>query len=217
MRTLAAGLAGLFLILTVSGCASTVLVSSQRAAGAPVKSYGTLLVVGLSESAATRQVFEEIFADELRKRGVGAVSSYSLAGLKGKASRAAFAEALKQVSADGMLTTRFVGVKKRKDTKTGYVMTDRGVDIVDYYDYYGYYGDYWEGVENYATFDSKPVDEILSSVTTLETSLFDAGTGKVVWTGKSDENHSEKLIQSTRELAGLVLDALAGEGFIRSK
>lgn len=214
MNTLPVRLTGLLLFLALSGCASTTLVSSQKATGAPARQYGALLVVGMADTPATRQVFEEIFADELRKRGVSAVSSYTIAGLKGKASRAAFAEAVRTTGADGMLTTRFVAVKNRRVTKTGFVMTDRGVDVADYYDYYG---NYWEGVENYATFESRQVDEVLASVTILETSLFDAATGSAVWSGRSNERHADKLIQSTEELAALVLDALTREDLLTFK
>lgn len=214
MNILPTGIVGLLLVLFLSGCSSTSLVSSQKTTGAVVKPYSTLLIVGLSETRATRQIFEEIFADELDKRGIKAISSYTIAHLQGKPTRAAFSEALKTTGADGLLTTRFVSVKNRKESKAGFVMTSRGTDIVDYYDYYG---DYWEGIENYATFDSKPVDEVLSSITTLETSLFDAGTGGVIWSGRSEERHAEQLIQSTRELAGLVLDALATAGLLTSK
>ena len=200
----------------MSGCASTTLVSSQRTAGTPSKQYRTLLVVGMSETPATRQVFEEIFSDELRKRGISSVSSYTSPELRGTISptRSAFAAALKTAGADGLLTTRFVQVKNRRDTKAGFVMTDRGTDFEDFYDYYG---NDWVGIDHYATFDSKPINEILSSVTTLETALFDAGTGKVIWKGTSNETQADNLIQSTKELAGLVLDALTNEGLLAGK
>ena len=130
---------GLLLVLVLSGCATTTLVSSEKTAGIPTRQYRTLLVVGMSETPATRQVFEEIVADELRKRGIKAISSYTIAGLRGKSSRSAFSEALKTTGADGLLNTRFVRVTHKKDTKAGFVMTGRGTDVVDYYDYYGGY------------------------------------------------------------------------------
>jgi hypothetical protein len=203
-------------MLVLSGCASTTLVSSLKTAGVPAKKYASLLVVGLSETPATRQVFEEIFGDELRKRGISSISSYTIAELQGKTSptRAAFAAALKTSGADGLLTTRFVKVKSRRDTKTGFVMTDRGTYFDDFYDYYG---NDWVGIDHYATFDSDPVNEVISSVTTLETALFDAGTGKLIWKGVSNESNADKLMQSTKELASLVLDALSSEGLLKSK
>jgi hypothetical protein len=204
---------GLLLILALSGCASTKLVSSEKTAEIPTRQHRTLLVVGLSETPETRQVFEQIFSDELKKRHINAVSSYTIEGLRGKTTptREAFVEALKTAGADGLLSTRFVHVKNKKDTKSGFVMTGRGTDIGDYC------GGYWGGVEHYATFESKSVNEIVSSVTTLESVLFDAGTGKVLWKGVSNETRADKLIQSTRELAGLVLNALSKEGLLTGK
>ncbi len=181
----------------------------------PAKSYQTLLVVGLSETPATRQLFEEIFVDELKKRGTNAITGSSITGLRGKdkPSREAFAEALKQRAADGLLITRIVNIKRKKEEKSGFVMTDRSTEFVDYYDYYG---NYWEGIESYATFDSRPVSETISSLTTLETNLFESATGKVVWQGRTNEIHPELLISSTKELATLILDALSKEGLIKN-
>ncbi len=214
MQMLALTLSGLLLALSLAGCASVTLVSSQTATGITPKPYTALLVVGLSEASETRQTFEEIFANELRKRGIRAVPSYTVPALKERASREALAEAVRLHHADAVLMTRFLSVKNKRDTKTGYVMTDRGVDVVDYYDYYG---NYWEGVGNYASFDAKPVDEIISSVTSVEITLFDAATGARIWSGISEESHAERLISTTQELAGLVLNALAQQGFISPK
>ncbi len=214
MKKTALVLAALVLLTGLIGCASTSLVSSDKIAGIPVRHYQKLLIVGLSESAADRQVFEEIFADVFRKQNIKAVSSYTIDDLQAKASREAFTRSLEKSGSDGLLITRFVTVKNRRDKKSGFVIADRGTDFVDYYDYYG---DYWEGLESYATFDSRPVEEVLSSVTTLETSLYDAATGKVVWKGISNEANADSLISSTKELAGLVLDALKKEGFVEAR
>ncbi len=197
----------------LSGCASTSLISSERTSDIPPKSYRKLLVVGLSETPATRQLFEEIFIDGLKKRGADAIPGSSIIGLRGKEkpSREAFAEALKKTSVDGLLVTKIVQIKRKKEEKSGFVMTGRGTEFVDYYDYYG---NYWDGIEDYATFDSRPVSETISSVTTLETTLFESLTGKVVWKGRINETHPERLISSTEELTSLILDALSREGLI---
>lgn len=214
VSTLSFRLLLLSIILLVSGCASTTLVSSKKTEGAPVRKYRSLLVVGMSESPQTRQVFEEIFADELRKRGLKATAGYTIESLKSKPSRAAFADAMQKTGAEGLLSSRILDVKVKRDVKAGFVMTDRGVFIDDFYDYYG---DYREGVGTYASFESKPVDEIISRVTTIETTLFDAATGRKIWTGRSNEADADHLIASTRELATLVLDALATEGLLAAQ
>lgn len=198
----------------VSGCASTTLVSSQKTEGVNAKQYTSLLIVGMSEEAQTRQVFEEIFSDALRQRGIKAVSSYTFASLRDKPSRADFVEALKKIGADGLLSSQLLDVKVKKDTKTGYVMTDRGVSMDNFYDYYG---NYWNEVRSYATFDSKPVDVILSRLTTTKIALFDASNGKITWSGTSNETRADKLIASTKTLAHLVLDALTKENLLYTK
>ena len=201
------------LILILSGCSSTTLVSSHKTEGIPPKQYGVILVVGMSENPQTRVAFEEIFSDEMRKRGLKAISSYTIKSLKGKPSRADFVEAMKKEGADGLLSSHLLDIKVKRDKKAGFVMTDRGI----YDDFYDYYDGYWGGIGTYATYESKPVDEILSSVTTIETTLFDAGTGRIIWSGRSNEKNADQLIESTKELSNLVLDALKNEGLLTTK
>ncbi len=200
--------------LFLSGCVSTTLVSSKKTAEVPARQYSTILVVGMVEKPESRQVFEEILSDELRKRGVNAISSYTISTLRIKPTREAFSQALKKTGADALLASHLLDVKTKKDVEAGYVMTDRGKAFdYDYFDdYYDYYG---PQLVSYATFDSKPVTIIMSSKTTIETTLFDAASGKATWKGSTEEIHADQLISSSKDLASQVLDALAKERLIK--
>lgn len=171
------------------------------------------MIIGMADKPGTRQVFEEIFADELRKRGIKAVASYTIESLRTKPDRQAFKNALASTGAQALLTSRVADIKEKRHEEAGYVMTDRGTAID--YDYYDYYLDYTPAIVSYATFDSRPVDLVTSSTTFIESSLFDAATGKVVWKGKSSETDADDLLDSTKTLAGLVADALAKAALIK--
>lgn len=199
------------------GCASVSLVDSWKDAGAPAKRYQKLLVVGVAEKMQMRQVFEEVFSAELRNRGVTAIRSYLVTGAEKNPSRASLEEAVQRSGADGVITTRLVSLKKDTEVRTGYVMTDRGYTngrfndpTVFPADLYGFYG----ATVSYATFYHRSVDVTMSTVATIETNLFDAGTGRLVWSGTTSAVKPEGIITVTSELAQVVLKAMAGEGLI---
>ena len=203
-------------IILLSGCSSTKLVSSVKTPGIGVKDYSTILVVGMLEKPGNRQVFEEIVADELRRRGINAISSYTIKTLRDKPDRKAFRDAMAATGAQALLASRITDVKNKKDVDAGYVMTDRGKTFdYDYYDYYYY--NYTPAIVSYATFDAKPVNIIISSKTIIETSLFDSKSGKPVWRGSTSETAADDVIDSTKSLAENVADALVELKLLKSR
>ena len=202
MKNLLCILLSSLVMAAVSGCASTSLNSTWKEPGASVKQYRKLLVVGIAEKPQMRQVFEEVFAAEFTKSGTSGVASYTITGVKDKPSRVILEDAVKKSAFDGVIITRLVSMKKDKDVRTGYVMTNHG-----YTDYYGI-------PVTYATFVHQPVEVTLSTKAAIETNLFDAGTGRMVWSGTSSAVDPEGIITISRDLANSVIKAMARDGFL---
>jgi len=202
MKNLLQMLVFLLLVMTLTGCASISLQHSAKDATLPAKKYQKLLIVGITEKSERRQVFEEVFAGELQKRGVTAVPSYTITGVTEKLTWAAGEEAVKKTGADGAITTRMVALKKDTSVNTGYVMTSHG-----FADGYGVH-------VTYATFMHQPVEILLSTKMAIETNLFDAATGRLVWTGTSSAVDPEGVISFSRGLAEVVFKAMAKDGLI---
>src|SRR5574338_455269 len=97
-------------MVMLTGCASISLVDSWKDAGALAKKYQKLLVVGVAEKAQMRQVFEEVFAAEIRKKGVAAIRSYLVTGVVEKPSKASLEQAVLKSGADGVIITRLVSL-----------------------------------------------------------------------------------------------------------
>jgi len=190
------------LVTTLTGCASVSLQHAAKDATLPAKKYQKLLIVGITEKSERRQVFEEVFAGELQKRGVAAIPSYTITGVTEKLTWAAGEEAVKKTGADGAITTRIVALKKDTSVNTGYVMTSHG-----FADGYGVH-------VTYATFIHQPVEVLLSTKMAIETNLFDAATGRLVWTGTSSAVDPEGIITASRELSEVVFKAMAKDGLI---
>ncbi len=204
-------------IVALTGCAPVSLVDSWKDAGASAKRYQKLLIVGVAEKRQMRQVFEEVFSSEMRKRGVAAVPSYTITGVEDKPSRALLEEAVRKSGADGVITTRLVSLKRDAEVHTGYVMTGRGYTNASFSDptvfpadLYGFYG----ATVSYATFSHQSVEVTTSKTATIETNLFDAGTGRLVWSGTTSAVKPEGIITVSNELAQVVIKAMAGVGLI---
>jgi len=192
----------LLLILLLPGCASVSLVSTLRDQSVPVKQYKKVLVVGVTAKPQMRQVFEEVFASEVMKKGITGIPSYTITGVSEKLSRASLEEAVKKTGADGVITTRVVGTKKDTEVHAGFIMTDRGVTNV-----YGV-------PVTFATFVGQPVEVTLSTEAAIETNLFDSATGRMVWSGTSNAVNPEGIIKVTGELADTVIKAMARDGLL---
>jgi hypothetical protein len=217
MKKLHLALRALMLIAILTGCASISLVNSWKDAEAPAKQYRKILVVGVANNNQMRQVFEEVFSDELRKMQLTAISSYTITGVEAKQSRESLEEAVRKTGADGVLITRLVNLKRNTTTQTGFVMTDRGFSHPDFHDpvfmptdMYGYYG----ATVSYASFEHRPVEVTTSTVATLQSTLFDAGTGRMVWSGTTSAVDPAGVVTISSKLSGVVIKDLASQGLI---
>ena len=208
----------LLLLLTLTGCASVSMVASWKDQAAPPKNYGKFLVVGITENGLMRQLFEEVVASELRKKGLAATPSYTVTGMEEKQSRESLEKAVRKTAVDAVITTRVTGSKRSTESRVGYVMTDRGFanpylssyDVMPN-DLYGFYG---ASVVSYATFDMKPVEVTNSTTFTLETNLFDTESGKLVWSGTTTTVDPKGVITASEKFSRVVITALSKEGLI---
>jgi hypothetical protein len=188
----------LLIIMSLTGCASVSMVSSHKDQNAPKKSYRDFLVVGITENSRWRQVFEEVMAGELRKKGVLATPSYTITGVEAKLSRELIEKAVQAHPVDAVITTRVVNWKSEKETDVGYVMSDRGNF----------------GAVSFAIFDLKPVEITTSTTVALESNLFDTATQKMIWTGSANAIDPKGLITVSEKYAGSVIKAMSTEGLI---
>jgi hypothetical protein len=207
----------LLLCTTLTGCSAITLKNSWKDPGAPATQYRRLLIVGVTDKIAMRQVFEEIFAAEFRKKGVEAIPSYTLTSIDSKPSRASLEDAVKKSGADGVLTTRVVGLKNDSIDHDEYVITAGGYTNVSFYDdtlypmdLYGFY----TTTLYVGTVGSQSVSVTTSTVATVETNLYDSGTARMVWSGTSSAVNPDGVVTASEKLAGIIIKAMAAAGLI---
>lgn len=182
--------AGLALIL--SACASTTLDMTWRDPTYAGRPFTKVLVVGSTDNPDNRRIFENIVVGELESRGVEAVASYALIANESDVKRDKVVEAVKTSGADSVLSTRLVGI----ETKTAVVPGQSpGAGDVDLY-------------RSYSPLEPQTTIRQDYQIANLESNLFDARTGKMVWWGRSRTFPSTSIGQIGRELGENVIRSL---------
>ena len=183
--------AGAFLL---ASCASTTLQSTWRDPSYTGGPYKRVFVVGLSARDGTaRRVLEDVMVAKLRAGGVDAVPGWQYLA-DAPMDEAAFSAAVAKTGADAMLMVRLLGV----ETQTT-VWPPMGPRI-------GWYGMYsgWYAYPDVTT----------SQIAVVETTLFDAKSRRVVWSGTSETLNPTSVQRDAPAFADVVLGALRKDGLL---
>jgi hypothetical protein len=193
MKTLAsATFPGVALALMLSACASTTLDTTWRDPTYEGRPFSKVLVVGWTENAENRRIFEDVLVAELKSRGADAVASYTLIASERDLKRDAVVQAVKTSGADSVITTRLVGI----DTKTTQTpVTQARAATMDLYSYSMFMEPQTTVRQDY-------------QIANLESNLFDAKTSKMVWWGRSQAFPTENIRRLSREVGQSVIRSL---------
>jgi len=199
----------------LAACATTSLTSTWRDPGYSGGGLKKLLVVGITRDATIRRTFEDIFSAQLKSSGIEAIPSYTLMPEDGQADEATLKAAVKKSGADGVVTTRVVGIDQRTATSPGYTYY-YGAPVYPYpyaigapppgVGFYGYYANTWSYYQPPTTYTYEEA--------TLETSLFDAASGKLVWVATSVTFETQAAAKASSELAKIIIDQMTKEKLI---
>jgi hypothetical protein len=156
--------------------------------GAP---FAKVLVVSVGGDLAQQRIFEDILAEKLRTVGVDGVQGYRFLP-DSKASEVQLDAAVSRAGADGLMLVRFKGVRTETEVRTSMVPGPLGPG------WYGWYGSWYAVPEVYQT-----------RIATIETSLFDVGTKKLVWTGVTETYDPVSFRKDAGRLADIIVGAIA--------
>lgn len=196
-------LVSLFLVLLLAACAAqTKLTNTWRDSefqGAPFK---RVLVIGFGEDGANRRVFEDEFSKSLQAAGVSAIPSYTLGAGVSEADIEKVKAMVARSGADGVLTTRLVGIDKRVNVYPGQVMVMPAVG-------------YRRGFYNYySSVMVTPPTTYNYDVVTLETNLWQVVGEHLIWSGTTETFAPEDARKSSAEFARVIVGALRGQGLL---
>jgi len=188
------------LALGAAGCASTSLVNQWQSPEAP-EAVRKVLVVGVTQQASVRRVFEDEFAAQLRAAGVDAVPSYTLLREDGQAEQAVLEQTVQDIGADGVLVTRLVKQEQRVDVTPGSYRPTFSPG------FYGWYSSAWVGY-----YDPPTVYQY--DVVIAETSLYSPPQSKLVWSGTTETFSPKDVKKETTGFAKVIIAALRKRGII---
>lgn len=140
-----------------------------------------VVVVGIGRSETNRRMFEQELASRLEKQGITAWPSVKFHPDAEQLSEEQGRAIIEENGIEAIIVTRLVDV----DRKDVYVPP---TTYVSSYPAYGgaYYGS-WYGYYNYGYTVSHDPGYTYEKVTvTLETNLYDAETGELIWSGRSN-------------------------------
>src|SRR5450755_3194854 len=177
----------------LAGCQSTSIKSAWFDPGYTGGTMKKIVVIGVSSNVVNRRVFEDIFTQKLRAAGVDGIPGYTVIPDDARAAQAPFSGAVEKSGAQGALMVRLVGV----DTKTQ-VSTTMVSGAFGWGPYGGMYGPGWYPVTEVNQYD----------VATVETSLYDVKTQRLVWGATTETFNPNSVAQETPGYADLIIKQL---------
>ncbi len=172
------GIAALAATALTSCAASTQLTSSWVDPEAASRTHKKIVVVGVTPQGSMRRMFEDQFVNELRKRGIDAMASYTQVGETGKLDQAQAEAKLKELGADGVMVTRLVD---QETVQEYYPPSYTTVAAPSAY-YGGWYGYYSLGY----SYMSSPGYVAENKIYRVETNFYDVANPKLLWSGLTE-------------------------------
>jgi len=190
------------LSLLLLGAASKGRIVDQRLAkGVEFKEFKKLIVVGITEDIRARKIFENKFVSNLRGRGIGAVTSYSLVpDLMAHEDEESIIDEIHALGIDGAITVRLVPLVKpltREDWIARWVeASEKDGDLRDLIDY------------------SLPVAQTKASSFGVEAALWETENWDRVWAGRIDPASRKTLRKKSGDFVQSIMDVLTNRGLL---
>jgi len=197
---------GCALLLLTSSCATTTLEATWHD-----KSYDgkhvmdDVLIIALTKDETMRRLYEDTFVEKLSADGLKAIASYTLLKSDIKPTKEAVEAAVMEAGATSVLITRYIG----SDTKENYVPPQVSYAYRDpfYRGMYGYYPLAYREVYS-------PGYTVSVTTVSLESNLYDAKNGTLVWATRSESVNPKMTKQFVNELVDLFTQDLKKSGLL---
>ena len=190
----------LVMAITIASCSTTSLIQSWKEADLK-HAYKHLMVIGITDSQQTRQLYEKHFVAELKKINLAATPSYELISSKQKMNRETVVAAIKETEIDAVLVTYLVSAEaeiKHRDSPLG-----------------ASYSGTAEGSEISATIVTNRGSSRTEEVFVLKNDIYDAISKTLVWSVQTETVGPESIDQVITEVTALLIDRMINDGMIK--
>lgn len=161
-----------------------------------------VLVVGISRSDTQRRIFEDTFTAGLVAMGSNGSVSYQLLPETGAIPEGRIQEAARKIGADALLTARVLRVEQRISVTPGQPLPMRSGFNRGFNSWYG------------SAWATTPPDVRQYELVTIESSLWDLRTDRVVWTGTSQTTQTSNVERLSDQLAKLLVGQMKTDGVL---
>jgi len=195
-------------ILTMVGCAPTMLVNVWRDPSIARPALSKLLVVSLRNDATRRRTWEDAFANELANYGVAATPSYRLCP-QAAPDTSQMQECLRKDSFNGVLTVIPLAPDIEQRYVPGYWATEP-----DYW-----FGSHWDRYYRWWWYYNQPayVQTYTLARNEIDVYMTRGGGETMVWSGTSDQVDPATMEEVRSSVADQVVATLARQGIIPGK
>jgi hypothetical protein len=187
----------LLLTLALAACATTTVRNQWKDPAFRGPPATNAVVVGIAKSDTTRRIFEDTFAQQLAAAGIHAVPAYTQVK-GGEDGGIRLNEFVRQSSADIVIATRVQRVQQRTNVYPTYTP-------VVYGGFWGWYGTAWAATPTVSQYE----------VVTLETTVWDPKTEKLIWAATTQRVASQDVPKVTEQLAQTLIPRMKADGILR--
>jgi len=194
--------ATILMTILLGACASTSKPVGEWRDQGFNRQLNNFLVIGVTSRSTRRRSFEDLFVAQLAIADVRAIPSYKLIESSMHLTRDIVERAIEGQNLGAVLVTRLVGIKDEAVYKLpANYDDDRG--------YMGYYDHAWQETSTgyYSQYQ----------VFTLETTLYDTVSGKLVWSMQSEAIEASQPRHIVEAQIALTIEMLAKQGLIAVK
>ena len=198
------------LVLTLlAGCSSTTLNAVWKDPEYQKGPVDSVLVVGVTKNDTLRRLSEDQLATALQNHGVNAVASYRVFPEADKLEKAEVEKKVRELGLESILITRVVDQEKVQVQHPETVYVDPGAYPYRYpswhYPYYRTWDAYY--MRSYQV-TRMPATTTEATVYQLETNLYRAANGEVIWSALSETFAQRGLEKEVEGLVETIIDSL---------
>lgn len=197
--------------LVLASCAPTTIRDSWHDPEYRGAAFRNVLVLGVFPNIAERRQYEDVMAATIDATGARGIPAYRFLPGQERASEADLDRAVRESGADALLMSRLVGVDTHTQVSTQRVSPRPGTWASPAPGawgwggwYSGWWGAGWQSVTTVTQYD----------IAVVETTLFSAASGRVVWTGVTDTFQPRSMAREAPEFAATIVGALQAPGLL---
>lgn len=190
----------LALSIFVASCANTKVIENWVSEDLS-KPYRHPMIIGISDSQQTRQIYEKHFVSELEKINITATASYTLINSKQKMNRETVLKAVQGTDIDSVIVTYLVS----SETEVKHHESPLSQ---------GYSGDI-EGSRLSATLVATRGRTSSAEIITLKNDLYDVQTKTLIWTAQTRTVAPESIDEAITDVVDLLVGQMISDNVIK--